>query len=231
MTMDSPHSPAPKKDIGSIIGFVVFYGLLWVIIMISAEEGMPQLREISWRGALEFGLLLFLFLFVAYFLLRSPFFQQFRFRSFRASMVYGTCLALLFSIWPLSANSDNIRLFLIFFFSGLIVGVFYGRTAMRVMEKKIVNDRIVVPGIFPESMQFKDYWVQYLMLYVVWGASLALSREVFHSKDAYMGTLAGLFLGMCLYCLLWAYIYEKQNNLRLTFAYSGHDPTSVEAHT
>ena len=156
--------------------------------------------------------------------------MQFRFKSFRASMIYGMCLAFFFSVVSLSLNSDNAGLFLLFYPLGLVAGLFYGWTTMRVMKRKIVKDRIMIPGAFPEIMQFKDYWKEHLMLFTIWGTSLVLAREVFHSKNAHIGTLAGLFLGTCLYSLLWAYLYERKNNLRLTFEYSGHDPTSVEAH-
>jgi len=150
----------------------------------------------------------------------SSIFPGIRPKSFRGSMVYGVCLAVLFSIGSLFFNSDSVHLFLIFHLPGLAAGTLLGWSTMRVIKKKIVNNRIMIPAAFPENMQYKDYWKELVMLLVIMGISFVISREVFHSKVAWEGTLTGLFLGMCLYILLWASIYEKRNNVRLTFEYS-----------
>ena len=152
---------------------------------------------------------------------RRRYLASFRFKTFRTTSMYGAFLASFFSFIYLLFIFDSASMhpLILFFSTGVLGGAVWGATELRASKRRVVGDKMIVPMPFSDRGR-REMWKAYLIMIIVGGASLLLSRMVFDSKDAWMGSLGGMFLGMVTYQLVWVLLYEKRNNVRLVFEYS-----------
>jgi hypothetical protein len=157
------------------------------------------------------------------------FLRSFKLRTVRNTSIYGVLLASFFSFiyFLFIFDRASARPVILFFSAGFLGGAVWGAIEMRTSKKRIVGDKMIVPT------PFSDRWTRevrksFPIMMIVVGVSLLLSRMVFDSKDAWMGLLAGLFLGMTARSLIWVLLYEKRNNVRLVCEYSENDQSDVK---
>ena len=198
----------PKSDWSS----EEVFGLVVVAVLVCAamvaywifEEDLPR---VWWGLALPFGIMAGL-MGIA-FALRSHYGKGSLLGSRFINIAGSLYFLFLSTTHPFRGSTGSIALAIISYALGLSMGAIAGALISRIEEKHIVGDRLT----WANSRNAKDQ----LIALAPFGGVIALffMFDVLYPVLNGMQVFAGFFLCMTLHSLVWTYLYEKRNGIRI----------------
>lgn len=213
----------------AVVTSVIFFGIFVVAIALG-PTGIDDSPS-GWGEILFYGLLYGFILAVSlgvvglfYVMKGVTTLQRRDARTLRGFLASGVCGWLLMMSFLSFIGEDGVGRPLMYCLSGILLGLPVGPFVVRQWKKNMVGDKVIFPKSIMQAQSFGEsliYWKEILLIVV--GVAFGFGIGIYFLRGELFNHFVvgglGFFAGTFLYGLIWVYLYERRNNIRIKIEY------------